>query len=47
MKELNPVNFAKITEYSESLRKEAESWKKEPWTWEDMVAQYNRLHFEM
>ena len=44
MKNLKPVNFEKIKKDSEALRKEIESWKKNPWTWEDMVRQYKRIH---
>ena len=44
MPELRSIDFEMIRRFSEDLLREAESWSKDPWSWEDMVAQYERLH---
>ncbi|MBP3257211.1 MAG: hypothetical protein J6M23_04285 [Bacteroidales bacterium] len=44
MPELHSIDFEMIKRFSEDLRREVESWAKDPWSWEDMVAQYQRLH---
>ena len=44
MPELHSIDFKKIQRFSKDLKREADSWSKEPWSWEDMVAQYQRLH---
>ena len=44
MPELHSIGFEMIQRFSVDLRREVESWAKDPWSWEDMVAQYQRLH---
>ena len=44
MPELHSIDFQMIQRFSKDLRREVDSWSKDPWSWEDMVAQYLRLH---
>ena len=44
MPELHSINFDLIRRFSEDLNREVLSWSKAPWSWDDMVAQYQRLH---
>lgn len=44
MPELHSIDFAMIQRFSKDLEREVNSWAKHPWSWEDMVAQYQRLH---
>lgn len=44
MPKLHSINFDLIRRFSEDLNREVLSWSKAPWSWEDMVAQYQRLH---
>ena len=44
MPELRSIDFEMIRRFSEDLHREVESWSKDPWSWDDMVAQYQRLH---
>lgn len=44
MPELHPINFEMIQRFSRDLKREADSWLKDPLSWDDMVAQYRRLH---
>jgi len=44
MPELHSIDFDLIRRFSEDLKQEVLSWSKDPWSWDDMVAQYHRLH---
>ena len=44
MPELHSIDFEMIRRFSEDLSREVLSWSKAPWSWDDMVAQYQRLH---
>ena len=44
MPELRPIDFKAIQSFSKALEKEVSSWAKQPWSWEDMVSQYIRIH---
>lgn len=44
MPELRPIDFKAIQTFSEALEQEVLSWAKQPWSWEDMVSQYIRIH---
>ena len=44
MSELHSIDFDMIQRFSEDLKREVASWAKDPLSWEDMVAQYQRLH---
>ena len=44
MPELHPIDFKAIQRFSMDLRQEVLSWAKQPWSWEDMVSQYSRIH---
>ncbi len=44
MPELHSIDFEMIRRFSKDLKREVESWAKDPWSWDDMVAQYQRLH---
>ena len=41
---LGKINFKLIEENSKKLAAEVESWKANPLTEEEMIAQYERLH---
>ena len=42
--QLGKINFKLIEENSKKLAAEVESWKANPITEEEMIAQYKRLH---
>ena len=44
MPELHSIDFDMIQRFSEDLKREVASWAKDPLSWEDMVAQDQRLH---
>lgn len=44
MPELQPIDFKAIQVFSEALEQEVLLWAKQPWSWEDMVSQYIRIH---
>ncbi len=44
MRELHSIDFKMIQRFSEDLRREIDDWSNDPWSWDDMVAQYQRLH---
>ena len=44
MPELHPIDFKAIQTFSEALEQEVLLWAKQPWSWEDMVSQYIRIH---
>ena len=44
MPELRSINFEMIRCFSKGLREEVRSWTKDPWSWDQTIAQYQRLH---
>ena len=44
MPELHSIDFEMIQRFSEDLKREVDFWRKQPWSWDEMVAQYQRLH---
>ena len=44
MPKLRSIDFEKIRRSSEGLKREVLSWSRAPLSWDDMVAQYQRIH---